>query len=101
MSIANNKKRKVSFMGVEDDKKECLLKEEEMRSPVNVPSNTFICAPMNPSIRPPVCSPIIGSRKKVEIESEVWFDNKPVAEKKKETKKEKVVDYYWMHYNAN
>jgi hypothetical protein len=90
----NNKKRKVSFLGV--DKKECLLKEEEMRPPVNVPSNTFICPAVNisirpsvrppayPSVRPPVCSPVIQTGKKVKIESEVWFDNnKPVAETKK------------------
>ncbi len=82
----NNKKRNVSFLGV--DKKECLLKEEEMRPPVNVPSNTFICPAVNisirPSVRPPVCSPVIQTGKKVKIESEVWFDNnKPVAETKK------------------
>ncbi len=70
MSGENNKKKKVSFLGLDDKK------EEEMRSPVNVPSNTFICAPMNTSIRPPICSPIICSRKKIEIESEIWFDNK-------------------------
>lgn len=106
MSSENNKKRKVSFLGLEvlglDDKKECFLKEEEMRPPVNVASNTFICPPMNTSIRPSVCSPVKQRGKKVKIESEVWFDNKAVDETKKETKKEKVVeDYYWMHYNAN